>query len=162
MVARRAFLQKHKKSIWKIDRKMIDREMRKSSLARACSHFRRFSKSMKTCGKIDPKRHPKSFKTDPWGGQGRFIDICYWFWAVSKNRYFLMLSWCVYKLLNIPWAPRGRQVRHDPSPEWWLLGSGADGGPRARNYWCGGGCLILHADRRWPGEYVLYSSLYFS
>ena len=57
---------------------MIDRGMKKNSLALACvrnSHFRRFSKSMKIYGKIDPKSHPKSFKMGPWGGQGRFIDI---------------------------------------------------------------------------------------
>ena len=29
---------------------------------------------MKIYGKIDPQSHPKSFKTEPWGGQGRFIE----------------------------------------------------------------------------------------
>ena len=46
-----------------IHRKMIDRGMRKNFLALACvmnSHFRRFSKSMKIYGKIDPKSQKRA------------------------------------------------------------------------------------------------------
>ena len=86
-----AVWKKHETSM-KIDRKMIDRGMRKSSLARACvriSHFRRFSKSMNIYGKVGPQSHPKSFTTGRSGDQGRLIDHLYWFWAVSKKLVFL-------------------------------------------------------------------------
>ena len=132
---------------------MIDRGVRKSSLALACarnSHFRWFSKSMKIYGKIDPQIHPKSFKTDPWGGQGRFIDHFYWFWAVSKNQCFLISSW-------------GVQVRPGLSPEWWLLGSGAEGRlarGSIKQQITGRWCVIWHADGRRPGEFFVISVLW--
>ena len=68
------------KKQWESDRKIIDRGIRKSSLALACvrnSHLRRFSKSTKIYGNIDPKSHPGTLKTGLWGGHGRFIDHFY-------------------------------------------------------------------------------------
>ena len=142
---------------------MIDRGMWKNSLALACamnSHFRRFNKSMKIYCEIHPQSHPKLFKTGPWGGQGRFIDHSYWFWAVSKNRCFLMSSSRVQKLITIePWGAKG------PPSAPQLVGSGDfwDRGPRGasrvellNNKITGKWCVIWHADGRWPSVFFVW------
>ena len=55
------------------------------------------AKNIKIYGTIDPKIHPKSFKTSPWGG---FIDL----WAVSKN-----LCFC-YVVLGRPEIDKNRAL----------------------------------------------------
>ena len=96
-------------------RKMIDFGMRKSSPALPCvwnSHFHRFRKSRKIDAKMDPKSHAKSIKMDHGAVQGRFIHKFYGFWAVSKNRRFLMARCGAKRLIKIdPWGAKVRQRR---------------------------------------------------
>jgi hypothetical protein len=55
-----------------------------------------------------PKMQQKWSKIDAWGHQGRLIHHFYGFWAVSKNRSFLMSSWGVKKSTKIePWGAKG-------------------------------------------------------
>ena len=76
-------LGKNIKRQWGIDRKVIDRGMRKNSLALASmrnSHFRRFSRRMKVYGKIDPKSHcrRKAWTPHPWGTSESRCMVSQW------------------------------------------------------------------------------------
>ena len=78
------------------------------------------------------KSHEKLLKMAPWGGKARFHRRFYGFWALSKNRRFLMSRWVVGKFIKIePWGAKGRKVRHEASPSRYFWDRRSEGASRA-------------------------------
>ena len=142
---------------------MKDSRMRRCYHVLACVrilHFRRFRKSCKSMLKWFPKgitNHPKWIMGRP------SVDLCInliHFGRCRKNAVF-MSPWGAPKSMKLePRGAKGRQVRHDCSPKWWLCGSKIQGHfargttkPKKkgkRNSWW----IIRHAVSRWPGEFL--------